>query len=64
MPATFSEGDAAQLVGMCAASKRADGDPLRVLQLGVSISVMKTQKYRFISELVLLRENKYSKAGS
>lgn len=38
VPTILSDADAAHLVGMCAACKRAEGDPLRVLQLGVSIS--------------------------
>lgn len=36
VPTVLSDADAAHLVGMCAACKRAEGDPLRVLQLGVS----------------------------
>lgn len=38
VPTVLSDADAAHLVGMCAACKRAEGDPLKVLQLGVSIS--------------------------
>eukprot|EP00752_Nemacystus_decipiens_P004452 g4065.t1 len=34
VPTVLSDADAARLVGMCAACKRAEGDPLRVLQLG------------------------------
>ncbi|CAN0117450.1 unnamed protein product [Ectocarpus sp. 6 AP-2014] len=35
VPTVLSDADAAHLVGMCAACKRSDGDPLKVLQLGV-----------------------------
>ncbi|CAM9760821.1 unnamed protein product, partial [Ectocarpus sp. 12 AP-2014] len=35
VPTALSDADAAHLVGMCAACKRLDGDPLKVLQLGV-----------------------------
>ncbi|CAN0082411.1 unnamed protein product [Pylaiella littoralis] len=35
VPTILSDADAAHLVGMCAACKRADGDPLGAVQLGV-----------------------------
>lgn len=34
VPAILSEADAAHLVGICAACKRQEEDPLRILQLG------------------------------
>lgn len=37
VPTILSDADASHLVGMCAACRRDEGDPLRVLQLGVSI---------------------------
>lgn len=40
MPTALSDADAAKLVGMCAACRRLDGDPLRVLQLGVSDALL------------------------